>query len=350
MQISSMQSKRVEGIVKYVRFFMDKRSEHACRVNPAIGPVYADLSWQQLETLRHILSEQKGFGPDRILVADILASEDEIKKRALFSPVDQNSILKEVVASADDARAGSSKRTAGIININDIQTLYNAINPINKPIVELLQTWIWWDLPDAADLLCLDQQIHRLNVLATHEIDQKIIEHFRVVFNRPKGDISRAEIMQHELQVLSGILGRLHTRQEHEQPYHVIMGRRDKSDASTEAIMQTLLQHMDRLKQLDATEDLPQNLRQHYAELFSAPQDNITLEMARQAERGAIGDLKHQLQRRLESGDNLGEPYNFKLEYLHEVDKRCKAVLMKMKQLFKDGQGAEVVSAEASSS
>lgn len=346
MQISPMQSKRVEGVVKYVRFFMDKRSEHACRINPAIGPVYTDLSWQQLEVLRHILCEQKGFGPDRIVVADILASEDESKKRALFSPVDQNSILKEVVASADDARAQSTKRTAGIININDIQTLYQAINPNAKPMVDLIQTWIWWDLQDAADLFCLDQQIHRINVLATHEIDPKVTEHYRAVFNRPKGDISRSEILQHELQVLTGILGRLHHRVEHEQPYQVIMGRRDKSDTSTEAVMQTCLQHIERLRQLESVEEFPPKMREHYAELLSAPSESITLDMARQAERAAIGELKNQIQHLLEAGVNLGEAYNFKLEYIHEVDKRCKAVLMKMKKMLTEGQGAVPASAE----
>lgn len=350
MQISPMQQKRIEGILKYVRFFMDKRSEHACRINPAIGPIYTDLSWQQLETLRHILSENKGYGPDRIMVADILASEDEPKKRALFSPVDQNSILKEVVASADDARAQSTKRTAGIININDIQTFYTTLNPILKNVVELLQTWIWWDLPDAADLFCLDQQIHRLNVLATHEIDQKVIEHYRTVLNRPKGDISRSEILQHEVQVLSSILGRLHVRLANEQPYQVIMARRDKSDTGTEALMRTSLQHMERLSQLEAADDLPPKLRQHYAEQFSAPPDQITIEMARQAERTAVADVKQRLQRVFESGENLGEAYNFKQEYMHEVDKRCKAVVLKMKAVLEGKAGAAAEAETASSS
>ncbi|GAB4315325.1 MAG: hypothetical protein Kow0059_07350 [Candidatus Sumerlaeia bacterium] len=340
MSLTPLQAKRIDGILKYVRFFMDKRSEHACRINPAIATVYMDLSWQQLEMLRHILSEAKGFGPDRILVVDILASEDEAKKRALFSPVDQNSILKEVVTSADDARAQSSKRTAGIIDINDIQSLYNTLNPGLKSIVELIQTWIWWDLPDAADLFCLDQQIHRLSVLATHEIDQKIEDHYRGVFNRPKGEITKAEIIQYELQVLNNIMGRLHTRLEHEQPHQVIIARRERSDDSMETLLRVCVQHIERLKHLEQVQELPPELRQHYAEYFSAPPEKITIEMARKAERDAVGQTKHQLAQLLQMGENLGEAYNFKQEYIQDVEKRCKAVMARMSRLIEPSTAA----------
>ena len=118
MDFTPQQEKRIDGILALVKDYLDARFTHARRVNPRISHIYADIMWQQLATLRLILREGKAFGPVKYLVADILCSDDEPKRKALFNPVDQNSIMNEIIDVEEEKR----DQKAGTLEIKDIDS------------------------------------------------------------------------------------------------------------------------------------------------------------------------------------------------------------------------------------
>ncbi|MCX7765992.1 MAG: hypothetical protein N2246_04725, partial [Candidatus Sumerlaeia bacterium] len=224
--LTPQQEKRVEGIAAIVKEFMDARFEHALRINPHIGPPYADLSWQQLVTLRQILAEDKAFGPVRFRVCDILASDDEAKKHALFSPTDQNSIMNEILNISEQVK----ETRAGILNIRDIKTFYTALDPSLTRIVELIQTWIWWDLPDAADIFSFEQEYQRILKLAKQPLTDKIIDYYRKAMKRTTdAEITLKDILEYEINKLEQIVKRLKQRNEAEPGYQMILKRDEES-------------------------------------------------------------------------------------------------------------------------
>lgn len=317
--LTPQQEKRVEGIAAIVKEFMDARFEHALRINPHIGPPYADLSWQQLVTLRQILAEDKAFGPVRFRVCDILASDDEAKKQALFSPTDQNSIMNEILNLSDQVK----ETRAGILNIRDIKTFYTALDPSLSRIVELIQTWIWWDLPDAADIFSFEQEYQRILKLAKQPLTDKIIDFYRKAMKRTtEAEITLKDILEYEINKLEHIVKRLKQRNEAEPGYQMILKRDEESTQAIDEMIVSLAKHINNLKKIQETPEINDEIRNVYAKILQIPPADVTRNIIIHYEENSINQLKQKLRDTLNMGRVLGTPYNYKTRRIQEIERR----------------------------
>ena len=134
--------RNLEGILFYLNDYLAIREQQTIRINPAIAGVINDMVWVQVTNLRRVMTKTKAFGPERLRVADILASDDESKRRSLFHHADQNSIIFEIMNKAEDQHRGRVSE----MPIHDMRTLFRALNPALEVLVELIQHWILWIL------------------------------------------------------------------------------------------------------------------------------------------------------------------------------------------------------------
>lgn len=318
-ELSPQQQKRVEGIVAIVKEFLDARFEHAIRINPNIANVYADLSWQQLVTLKQILSETKAFGPVRFYVCDILSSDDEHKKRALFSPTDQNSIMNEIINLAEDR----SETTSGTLNIRNIRTFYKALDPSLEQIVELIQTWIWWDLPDSADMFAFEQEYQRILKLAKQPLSDKIIDYYRKLMKWASDkELTKKDILEYEVQKLSKIVQNLGRRIAEEPGYKMILKRDKLSSEMLEEMIIKLAKHINNLRKIRQMNEIPDELKGLYSKSLNISPQDVTKEIIIQFEEKSINQLEEKIKDTLNLGQALGEPYNYKEKKFKELEKR----------------------------
>jgi len=227
MPLNPKTQKRVDSIVKHIQNYMDIRFAHAVRVNPNIERVYDDVRWQQLKTLRQILESSKAFGPDRYYVADILCDDNMLRKRALFNATDQNSIFNEVINLKD--RVEMEKR-AGQLPVHDMRTFYTALDPSLEKIVELIQTWIWWDIADASDTVAFEHQAIIIKQLQTVPLEGQILEHYQKVLKKSASELSRKIILQYEFDRLENVFKQLLERRSEEAGFQMILKRDVKED------------------------------------------------------------------------------------------------------------------------
>jgi hypothetical protein len=227
MSLNPKTQKRVESILKKIQDYMDIRFTHAVRVNPKIGHVYDDVRWQQLTTLRQILESSKAFGPDRYYVADMLCDDNMLRKRALFTATDQNSIFNEVINIKD--RMEWEKR-AGQLPIHDMRTFYSALDPSLEKIVELIQTWIWWDIADSSGMVAFEHQAIIMKQLQTVPIEGQILEHYQKTLKKAASELDRKMILQYEFDRLENIYKEYQERRTEEAGFQMILKRDVKED------------------------------------------------------------------------------------------------------------------------
>ena len=173
------QDRNLEGIIKRIQDYFAIRTQQSIRVNPGVANVIEDVVWTQVENLRLVLTKTKAFGPERVRVCDILVCEDDNKRRAMFSHSDQNSIISEVLNRADDQR-----RAMAEYPVHDMRTYYRALNPSLEQIVQLIQHWIIWDLPDAAELHHFEELMRRLEYLRTQDLPDELLAQYRPALGR----------------------------------------------------------------------------------------------------------------------------------------------------------------------
>jgi len=229
MARSQKTKRRVQQILAKVQDYMDVRFAHASRVNPNIRHIYSDIRWQQLMSLKLILESSKAYGPDRYYVADILCEQNASRKKALFNPTDQNSILNEIINLKEEE--GKQKR-AGQLPISSMRTFYTALNPSLERIVELIQTWIWWDLNDASDLVAFEHQAAVIQQLHKKEIDGPLSDHYQKLLRKAASEIDKPLVLNYEFDRLEQIQKSFEERREFDEGYQMIVKRDVRDDKS----------------------------------------------------------------------------------------------------------------------
>jgi hypothetical protein len=317
---------RVEGILRYLNDILDKRFTQARRVNPKVATVEADIRWHQMQTMRDVLKFPKGFGPLRLFVADILASGDEAKKRDLFDPVNQVSIMNEIVPVEEQLK----DRRAGQMEIRDVRTFYKALDPSLEKILQLLQTWIWWDLPDAVELYRLEAQEQKFESLRTCEVDKALQDRYRKEMGEKPGiEISREKILRFELQRTRDILDHLDRRLKAERGHEMVLVTEERdgtpiADAACINLAKRLMV-IDKLRnQKDAALDAA--AKQFYALQTGVSVDKITAEDALEHERRQAAIARQRLAEELSRGCEMGESANYKRVLVGRMEKRYEAM------------------------
>jgi len=317
---------RAKGILRYLNDILDKRFTQARRVNPKVATVEADIRWHQMQTMRDILNTARGFGPLRLYVADILASGDEEKKRDLFDPVNQVSIMNEIVPVEDQLK----DRRAGQMEIRDVKTFYKALDPSLEKILQLLQTWIWWDLPDAAELYRVEAQEQKFESLKTCQVDKALQDRYRKEMGEKPGiEISREKILRFELQRTRDILDRLDRRLKAERGHEMVLITEERNGTPTaDAACVNLTKRLMAIDKLRNQRDAPLDpaVKQFYASQTGVPVDKITAEEALEYEQRQAGIARQRLAEELSRGCEIGESANYKRVLVDRMQKRYEAM------------------------
>jgi len=189
-------------------------------------------------------------------------------------------------------------------------------------VVELIQTWIWWDLADAADFFNFDQQYQRIMTLHSCELTDQIIDYYHKAFKRLAQEVSRQEILDYEFKKLTTILDRFVIGRQMEGGYQIIIKREELPDTATDTLLLDQSKHIMALQKLQNLPDLDENMKEYYQKALGEPAEEIDLNRAIAFEERQIKEGKVVLLQALSDKKALAEPYDYKQAQLAELQKR----------------------------
>jgi hypothetical protein len=273
VELSEHTRRNVAGILHYLTQYLNLRFDYACRINPDLLGVRQELSWHQLETMRHILSGDKPIGEKRIVVADELISFHAAVKRDIFSPTNQISILAETLeAAAEDS--GRGKTIA--FSIRDVRGLYTYTNAKLATTMDLIQTWLWWDLPDACDRFLFDTQVDTVRRLRAIKFDDKVLAYYKN--QMPPGEkIAPQSILAFELGRLQSVIQTIENRRVEEKPNAVLIAAEEEEEADgADALILQLAQHIKAASRLEESGHVDPSLVEYYQKALACASDQVT--------------------------------------------------------------------------
>jgi hypothetical protein len=306
MAASEVQKRNVEVLVTTVRDYMDARAEAATRINTRLATIYEDIAWQQCNQLRLVFQSAKGFGPVKLVVADILTSDDDQKIKDLFNSTNQVSLLTEIVQQKDE----KGKKTAGNLDIHDMPSMYSSLDPSLEKIIILIQSWIWWDLEDAVDLVRFNQTCQRVAQIDKTGVPEQISQFYAEQFRLAAQQVSPEVIICHELGKAQDYIERFRVRRLAEEGYRTIIRREQVQESSPDMLIKALgRQYMviDSLKE----RPLDQATRANYAKALGMAPETVTAEVVAAAAERTINDGKGRLKASL-TGQSGGRLYDYK--------------------------------------
>ncbi len=299
--------RNIDLLMAQIRDYIDTRALAAIRINPRLEGMYEDIAWQQMTQVRLVLAGYKAFGPVKVMVADILLSDDEKKIRDLFNPTNQVSILTEIVQMKED----KGQKTAGQLEVHDMPSFYKALDPSLEKIVLLIQSWIWWDLEDATDLVKIEQILGRILQIDQAGVPQALAAYYAEQFRVPAQHMTQDVVVGHELGCAMDTLKKIQSRRETEEGYRVIIKREAPKDASPEALIRAMGRHYMMLDALREGRGLDENMRLQFSKALGIAPHEVTPERVVPVVERALEEGRTRLRAAL-TGQGGGKPFDYK--------------------------------------
>ena len=322
--LTPKQEARVEGICRNCVQLLRLHAREAATINPAIEPATESLLFRKMATVRRALSNKMSFGGQSYLMADILMSDDEDKKRVLLDPKDERSLFFQIVADDDMDQAPDKKS-----HIYDLHSYFVRLDPRLGPYSELVIHWVWWDLPDAVDMYLFDQAVQRFEALRSSQLSDQVIQAYRRTLNRtPSQDVTRQDILQHEADTCRKVLERWEKRRDEEQGYQIILAfdpptGEDEDQQEVDRIILELGSRLTGIKRVQESPELHPNAQVYYAEKMGLSSKDVTVEAVLEYENSQVRSLKSDLSTRLELRRGMTSvPYNYRTRLMEQMRER----------------------------
>ncbi|MCX8036147.1 MAG: hypothetical protein N3D11_03640 [Candidatus Sumerlaeia bacterium] len=301
---------RTEGIIAELSNYFEIRFEQITRIKPALRSMYADLLWMQMLKVREVLGGEKMFGPIRLRVAEIFASRDEAKRHAVMGPIDQASILNELIPEQEEGGA----RRPGFLSVRTMRALYTSVDPALGPVIELTDIWLWWDILDAADVFNFKEGKKLIERRKSDEVTRALSDFYhQAMGRRDDRAVTREEILTFEFLYLESLWKAFMQRRAEEKSY-MLIPKRDPlgGQDSVDELVLTLGRHIAARQKVMQDAGLDDRLREYYAKVLRCDPASVRAEQCRAHEDLTIMRLRDDLKMALERGVALGEPYDYK--------------------------------------
>ncbi len=313
---TSLQKKASEAILQRIHQYLDVRHNQVIRINPRIEPIWKDVVWQQLTTLKTCLTGEKAYGPVRYHVAELLLSDHREKIRDLFSSKSQNCLLGEIV----EEKETEGHRTSGSMEIHDMRTHFRAIDKSLETVVTLIQTYIWWDLADAVDHARFDKKIGILRAIEANGLTDEIAAYYGQLMESGSNP-SQEEVINYELRMLDYCLNKFSSRRKETRGYQIIVAREKAPNENEDKLIEAIASQSSILKQIEQGGELDEGIKKQFAQVLGVQESDVTAEKAKAFLNKSIPKNKKSLKLALTSGGS-GEPYDYKLRQAEEMQRR----------------------------
>jgi hypothetical protein len=260
LQLTNVQKRHIEGILTKVQFYLDIRYAQARRFNPNLERSWDDLCAIQMSTLRSTLSSDKMFGPVRYNVAEVLVGDDQKKRQEFFLKKSQNCLLSEIV----EVKESDGHKTHGAMEIHDMRTLCHAIDKPLETVVNLIQTFIWWDLEDAVDWLRVENKLRILGRLEEAGLSDELANTYRELMQADHKPTMQ-EVLQHEARGLKSIIEVLKQRRALDGGYQIVYRREQSQTEQPDVIIDAIAGQQNLVKAVRAGQALPPQILEQIA-------------------------------------------------------------------------------------
>ena len=313
-----------ELIIQRLSDYLAIRFEHAGRIDPHLLTISQDVSYHEMANVRRCLLGSKLYGTVRMTVSDVFVGDDNKKRRGLMSPTDQTSIQVEVVSHCQDERV---EATRGQIRIHDLKTFYAAINPNLTDMMDLVETWIWWDILDSAELARFEQKLGIVAKIRQSGLPDPLRKRYALLIGNDTEDeqaaaaITAEDVLRYEFKQLVHIRDQWKYRRESDLGYMFVLKRDELPSANEGELIHRIAERVREYDQIKEMEELSDEVKHRYAPDLRMPPDRVTKDMVKDYVRGKLVESEREMLNSSGESMRLGPPYNYKKRQGLRMDK-----------------------------
>ncbi|MCE5230330.1 hypothetical protein LLG95_12155 [bacterium] len=322
----SAAERHAEMIMNRLNEFLSIRFDHAARINPKLKIIKQDLIYHEMANVRRCLMGDKIYGPSRRKVADVFLGDDDKIRRGLMSPTDQTSIQVELVSHCQDERTES---TRGQIKIHDLKTFYASIDNDLSAFLDLVETWIWWDILDAAELIRFEQKLGMLVHIRQGKLTPEGRKRYSGLIQSTAGgeeeavaQITDEDIIKYEFTQLEKIRDTWATRRGNERGFMYVLKRDELPSESEGALIHRFAEKVREYDSVHDVDDLDEDMRHKYAIEMKILPEKLTREAVLEHLKVSLREQEREMVAQADHDARLGPPYDYKSRLLEQMERK----------------------------
>lgn len=319
--VSGSTSANAEHIIRHLNEYLSIRFDHAGRIHPHLINIKDDLIYHEIANVRKCLLHEKIYGIHKQAVADVFMGDNDKRRANLLSPTDQTSIQVELVSHCQDEKV---ETTRGQIRIHDIKTYYASIDPRLSDFMDLIETWIWWDLLDAAELSRFEQKIGLIKAVCDHKITNKMQMRYNRLIHPPEigedGEEKTVqqkqarpeEILRYEIAMLDHIIDKWEYRRTYELGHMFVLKRDELPRPDQGEMIHKISAEIREIDRIKDSGELSRDDQHKYAPSLGLAPENVDKEKVIQYLNHQLLESEREMLQDADRETQLGPPYNYK--------------------------------------
>lgn len=320
--------RHAELIMNRLNEFLSIRFDHAARINPRLKIIKQDLIYHEMANVRRCMMGDKIYGPSRRKVAEVFLGDDDKTRRALMSPTDQTSIQVELVSHCQDERTES---TRGQIKIHDLKTFYASIDNGLAQFLDLVETWIWWDILDSAELVRFEQKLGIVVHVRQGKLSPEMRKRYAGIIQSTAGGgeeeaaaqaITDEDVIKYEFAQLEKIRDQWAIRRGNERGYMYILKRDELPSQSQGAMIHLIAEKIREYDTIEQSDELNEDVRHRYAIELKILPEKLTREMVLDHIKLNLLNQEREMVAQSDLEARLGPPYDYKSRLLDQMDRK----------------------------
>lgn len=335
---TSVAERHTELIMNRLNEFLSIRFDHAARINPKLKIIKQDLIYHEMANVRRCLMGDKIYGPVRRKVSDVFLGDDDKPRKNLMSPTDQTSIQVELVSHCQDER---TEHTRGQIKIHDLKSFYASIDEGLAAFLDLVETWIWWDILDSAELVRFEQKLGMIAHVRQGKLSPDMRKRYATQISAASGggaeeeketavtsSISDEDIIKYEKGQLEKIREQWSIRRGNERGYMYVLKRDELPTPSQGTMIHEMAEKVREYDSVDQIEDFSEDQRHRYAIELKVLPEKLTRDMVLDHIKLQLLGVEREMVAASDHEARLGPPYDYKTRLLEQMDRKlaeCRA-------------------------
>lgn len=327
--------------------YLSIRFDHAGRINPHLKEIKQDLMYHELAHVRRTLLTEKIYGPIRVYVADVFLSDEDKRRRGLMSATDQTSLQVELVSHCGAEERHGGETTHGQMRIHDLKGFYAAINPTLSGLMDLLETWVWWDILDAAELVRFEQKLGLISLVRQGRVSEELRKRYTALI-RPattaveedehQAPVTNEEIIRYEIRLAMLIRDQWAYRRQNERGYMYVLKRDELPSPGQSGLIHQLQAKAEEYITIDQMDGIEEEERNRYAGELKLAAEKISQRVILDLLQCQLVEIERAMVRQVDHEAILGTPYNYKERQLEQMDRWLFDLNQQMRGLIKPAE------------
>jgi hypothetical protein len=218
-------------------------------------------------------------------------------------------------------------------------------------MMDLVETWIWWDILDAAEIVRFEQKIAQIQAVRQGKVTEEGRKRYNALIH-PAGaeeeaaaprvqGVTDEDIIRYEFKQLMGLREQWAYRRGNDRGFMYVLKRDELPPKPQGELVHRLGEIARRYELVEGLDELDEETRQAYAGEMHVAAEKLTQKAIQEYLFGVMIQIEREMMQQIDRDTQLGPPYNYKERQGEQMDRVLQDLANQLRAILQPAQPAQ---------